>query len=74
MICKDLFSRDTDFSLYKGMAVVSSADGAEGTITNSFGASNKFRVHFPAGGQTRKARVVLHYKRYVFDKSKTFVQ
>lgn len=57
---------------HAGMAVIGPA-GQAGTLQGSFGKSGKFKVHFPSGvalqpGQPN--RVVLSFKRYLFDPDK----
>ncbi|KAK9818119.1 hypothetical protein WJX72_007434 [[Myrmecia] bisecta] len=72
-ICRSLFKKETDISLFTGMKVVTSA-GEVGTIEGPFGKSGKFKVHF-AGGVAPAAegsakQLTLTFKRYIFDHNK----
>jgi selenocysteine-specific elongation factor len=69
-ICKGMFKKETDLSVFEGLQVRTGA-GEVGCIEGRFGSSGKVRVGFratltaPRGPQDN--RVTLSYKRYVFD-------
>ena len=81
VICKGLFKPGTDMNLFLGMKVQLGEDGPEGTIDSTFGKS-KFKCVFPnfEGGMEglqeacHKSRLVLKYRRFVFDPQKRMIQ
>ena len=81
VICKGLFKPGTDMNLFIGMTVQLGAAGPVGRIEGTFGKS-KFKCVFPPldGGLAalqeacHKAKLVLRYKRFVFDPQKKMVQ
>mmetsp|Transcript_42722 Transcript_42722/g.71065 ORF Transcript_42722/g.71065 Transcript_42722/m.71065 type:complete len:239 (+) Transcript_42722:81-797(+) len=82
VIGRDLFKKETDIQLFVGLKLERSlGEGVSiGVIESSFGKSGKFKVHFPQGGQTALAKVpgsqklVLQFRRYIFDAKKKMVQ
>ena len=81
VICKGLFQPGTDMNMFIGMRVQLGNDGLVGRIDGTFGKS-KFKCVFPNNEQgieglqeaCHKARLVLRYKRFVFDPAKRMVQ
>ena len=81
VICKALFSPGTDMNLFVGMTVQLGDDGPVGRIDGTFG-KTKFKCVFPdsAGGveglqeACHKSRLLLRYKRFVFDPAKRMIQ
>ncbi|CAL8462357.1 g1890 [Coccomyxa elongata] len=71
-VCKGMFKKDTDISLFAGMKVTT-ASGAVGTIEGSFGKSGKFKVAFPKGivpAAPGHNSITLTFKRYIYDQNK----
>ena len=81
VICKGLFKPGTDMNLFLGMTVHLGVDGPIGKIDGTFG-KTKFKCVFPGndGGvealqaACHHARLVLKYKRFVFDPHKRMIQ
>mmetsp|Transcript_26991 Transcript_26991/g.52112 ORF Transcript_26991/g.52112 Transcript_26991/m.52112 type:complete len:700 (+) Transcript_26991:1-2100(+) len=78
MICGDMMSADTDFSLFSGKKVVHEQTGAEGIIEGLFGQEGKFKVRFKeelkiktdAKGNVKSGeRISMYFKRFNFEKS-----
>lgn len=84
MICTDMLSADTDFSLFSGKKVVHEQTGAEGIIEGLFGQEGKFKVRFKeelklktdAKGNVKGGeQITLYFKRFNFEKSvRGFIQ
>ena len=71
-VCTGLFKKETDLSLFTGMRVTS-AGGAEGEISGSFGKTGKIKIRFKDGlaeSDGPKSAVVLTFKKYAFDEDK----
>ncbi|KAK9906478.1 hypothetical protein WJX75_002571 [Coccomyxa subellipsoidea] len=71
-VCKGMFSKDTDISLFAGMKVTTQ-NGATGTIEGSFGKSGKFKVAFPEGivlAAPGQNTITLTFKRFIYDQDK----
>jgi selenocysteine-specific elongation factor len=71
-ICKGMFKRETDLSLFQGMKVFTDRC-EEGTISGWFGKSGKFKVFFkdgvrPIGAAGNVTKLYLHFKRHAFDR------
>jgi selenocysteine-specific elongation factor len=69
-ICKGMFSKDTDMSVFTGMEVVVEGTGEVGEISGGFGKSGKFRVSFrdnSSGGGRKEAgqEIMLKMKKYI---------
>jgi selenocysteine-specific elongation factor len=71
-VCRGMFKRETDQSLFVGLRVVS-GQGDSGTIHCSFGKSGKFRVQWdaPIAGalEDRTAegnQLLLQYKKFTY--------
>jgi len=71
-VCRGMFKRETDISLFTGMRVLTGA-GQVGTIQGAFGKSGKYKVTF-AGGVPEEQRgdpdhlchkLFLHYKKAI---------
>jgi len=81
VICKNLFQPGTDMNLFIGMKVQLGETGPVGRIDGTFGKS-KFKVTFDPmeGGMAalqeacKGARIILRYKRFVFDPAKRMIQ
>ena len=72
--CK-LFKKETNMNLFVGLNVIRSTNNAVGRIEGSFGKSGKFKVYFPAGGQSgTDGELILKFKKYVYDRSKKITQ
>ncbi|GMH38911.1 hypothetical protein BSKO_06809 [Bryopsis sp. KO-2023] len=72
-ICKSMFKKETDLSVFVGMKVTALGTGDEGKIEGSFGGGGKFRVYFENGLQAAweaDKRLDLKFKRFIFDTSK----
>ena len=71
-ICKGMFKRETDLSLFQGMKVFTDRC-EEWTISGLFGKSGKFKVFFkdgvrPIGAAGNVTKLYLHFKRHAFDR------
>ena len=71
-ICKGMFKRETDLSMFQGMKVFTNR-GEEGIIIGWFGKSGKFKVFFRDGIQPvceadKNTKLYLYFKRRAFDK------
>ena len=81
LICKNLFTAGTDMNLFMGMTVQLGDDGLVGRIDGTFG-KTKFKCVFPDHGldlagfteACRGARLMLRFKRFVFDPQKRMMQ
>ena len=81
VICKGLFKPGTDMNLFIGMSVQLGEDGLKGYIDSTFG-KTKFKCIFPTNEKgieglqeaCHKARLILKYKRFVFDPMKRMIQ
>lgn len=81
VICKNLFSQGTDMNMFLGMAVQLGEKGPVGKIESTFGKS-KFKCTFPdmEGGLAalqeacKSTKLMLRYKRFVFDPQKKMLQ
>mmetsp|Transcript_34561 Transcript_34561/g.83459 ORF Transcript_34561/g.83459 Transcript_34561/m.83459 type:complete len:791 (+) Transcript_34561:247-2619(+) len=70
----DLFKKETLLKPFLGMKVVT-PQGDIGEIKGAFGTSGKFRVHFPAGTQTREGDILrMPFKRFMHDPEKKMRQ
>ena len=83
VICKNLVKKETDISLFIGLEVVHRSSGLKGKITSSFGKSGKVKVTFDdevvveaddKGNVSSQEEIVLHYRKYIYDKSTRFAQ
>ena len=71
-ICKGMFKRETDLSMFQGMKVFTDR-GEEGIISGWFGKSGKFKVFFrdgiqPVSEADKNTKLYLYFKRHAFDK------
>ena len=81
VICKGLFKPGTDMNLFLGMQGQLGEDGPMGVIESTFG-KTKFKCRFPhfEGGMVKlqeacqRARLILKYRRFVFDPQKRMIQ
>jgi selenocysteine-specific elongation factor len=81
VICKNLFKPGTDMNLFVGMSVQLGESGPVGRIDGTFG-KTKFKCVFPENERglegmqeaCKKAKLVLRYKRFVFDAQKRMIQ
>ena len=81
VICKSLFKPGTDMNLFVGMTVQLGEGGPVGRIDSTFG-KTKFKCVFPETPRgieglqeaCHKARLLLKYKRFVFDPEKRMIQ
>ena len=81
VICKSLFKPGTDMNMFVGMKVQLGDGGPVGVIDGTFG-KTKFKCVFPETEKgieglqeaCHKARLVLKYKRFVFDPQKRMMQ
>lgn len=75
VVGKGLFKKETDFSAFVGMRVEAEG-GAAGRIESAFGKSGKFKVTFdvPTEGVKPHDRLVLRFKRYLWDTDKRMHQ
>jgi selenocysteine-specific elongation factor len=68
-ICKGMFSKDTDMSVFTGMQVVVEGTGEVGEISGGFGKSGKFRVYFnnsSSGGRKEAGQqILLKMKKFI---------
>lgn len=83
VICKNLVKKETDFSLFQNLKVVHKSTGNVGVIEGTFGKSGKIRVIFEKdvevetdekGNVKGQEEIVLHYRKYIYDKGKRFTQ
>merc|ERR1712113_558042 len=84
MVCKDMFSAETDMNLFTGLKVVHEQSGVEGIIEGTYGKEGLFRVRFKeelrvkadAKGQVKgEERISLYFKKFNFDeKSRRILQ
>ena len=71
-VCRGLFKKETDISLFEGMAVTTAA-GHAGVIVGAFGKSGKFKVSFSTSVPAEQRddpssdaqKLVLQFKRYL---------
>jgi selenocysteine-specific elongation factor len=71
-VCRGMFKRETDISLFEGMAVTTAA-GHAGVIVGAFGKSGKYKVSFSASVPAElrddlgcdAQKLVLEFKRYI---------
>ena len=71
-VCRGMFKKETDISLFEGMAVTT-AGGHAGVIAGAFGKSGKYKVTFSAGVPAEQRddpgsdaqKLVLEFKKYV---------
>jgi len=63
-VCREMFKKETDLSLFQGMTVSSRV--GPGRIEGSFGKSGKFTVAFSADGIQPGDEIVLRFRKYVF--------
>jgi selenocysteine-specific elongation factor len=74
-VCSNMFKKETDINAFVGLTVVTGR-GEEGKVSGRFGTSGKFTVDFSrplapaAQRQAGDSKVVLKYKRFVFDTDK----
>lgn len=74
IIGKGLFKKETNIELFVGLKIKHSTAG-EGIIEGSFGKSGKFKATFPQSiSGTVDNRLILNYKKFVFDKSSKISQ
>ena len=81
VICKGLFKPGTDMNMFLGMQVQLGETGPIGRIDGTFG-KTKFKCVFPETDRgmeglqeaCHKARLLLKYKRFVFDPQKKMIQ
>lgn len=81
VICKNLFAPGTDMNLFLGMSVQLGDEGPTGRIDSTFG-KTKFKCLFPDNERgieglqeaCHKAKLLLRYKRFVFDPKKRMIQ
>lgn len=83
-ICKDMFSADSDLSLFTGLKIVHEQSGTEGILEGAFGqGAEKFKVRFPqdikvkldAKGNVKGGeRITLYFKKFNFEQSKKILQ
>jgi len=81
VICKGLFKPGTDMNMFIGMRVQLGDDGPIGHIDSTFG-KTKFKCVFPPTDRgieglqdaCHKAKLLLNYKRFVFDPQKRMIQ
>eukprot|EP00887_Chlorella_sp_A99_P002875 scaffold6.g2875.t1 len=74
-ICRSMFQKETDLSLFAGEGCrsmeVAASGGARGRIEGGFGKSGKFRAYFPGGVAAQRGgaptRLTLAFKRFLFD-------
>jgi len=84
MICKDMFSAETDMTIFNGLKVVHESSGIEGIIEGSYGQKGLFKVRFKeelrmvkndGKGQVKgEERISLYFKKYNFEQSKRILQ
>mmetsp|Transcript_59924 Transcript_59924/g.106245 ORF Transcript_59924/g.106245 Transcript_59924/m.106245 type:complete len:85 (+) Transcript_59924:3-257(+) len=84
MICQDMFTAETDMSLFTGLKVTHEATGAEGILEGAYAQSGQFKVRFkeelpvksdPKTGHVKAdERIALFFKKYDFDNSKKIQQ
>lgn len=72
-ICKGMFKRETDLTLFIGMRVFTDT-GLTGTIESTFGKTGKFRVALNSAAESKPGKVHLRFKRLLFDPSKKMRQ
>ena len=79
---KDLFKRETDMKHFIGRKVVTQNGGHIGTIEGAFGQSGKFKVVFHECAEDKRRgvpvrvgeKLVLPFKRYIYDEDKYMYQ
>ena len=79
---KDLFKRETDMKQFIGRKVITEFGGYVGTIESAFGQSGKFKVVFKESENEKRSgvpvrvgeRLVLQFKRYIYDGDKRMHQ
>ena len=75
-IGRGMFKKESDISLFENLKVCTAA-GDVGILQGAFGKSGKYKVYFPAGvadelrsnPASDAQRLVLTFKRFVFDKA-----
>lgn len=73
-ICKGMFKKGSDISKFEGLRVVTDDGGTAGKIAGSFGRSGKFRVQFDQQLSSKPSRVILRFRRYLYDPEKRMRQ
>jgi len=75
-VVKGLFKKETDIELFVGMQVVMADSGEVGIVEGSFGKSGKIKVRFrdPVADKRSGRRLIMYFKRYVFDQEKKMIQ
>ena len=74
-VCKGMFKKETDLSLFQNMEV-QTGTGAVGTVAGSFGKSGKFKVSFRTAvskeeqGNPEANKLVMRFRKYIFDDDK----
>lgn len=67
IICKGLFKKETDMSLFIGKRISTDTDGELGVILGSFGKAGKFKVDFREGTKATKGdKIYLRFIQYMF--------
>eukprot|EP00929_Paragymnodinium_shiwhaense_P081401 TRINITY_DN4257_c0_g1_i2.p1 TRINITY_DN4257_c0_g1~~TRINITY_DN4257_c0_g1_i2.p1 ORF type:complete len:669 (-),score=147.97 TRINITY_DN4257_c0_g1_i2:81-2087(-) len=84
LICRDMFTAETDMSLFTGLKVVHESSGLEGVLEGSYGKEGLFKVRFKEkldvrtdakGSVVGEERISLYFKKFDFDeKSRTINQ
>lgn len=71
-----LYSKEAGISKYLGLKLETLAGDVVGYVHSSFGSTGKFKIKFPLGvtGLRAGSRLVLRYKRFIYDKSKAMIQ
>lgn len=71
-----LYSKEAGIKNYVGLKLETEAGKVIGVIQGAFGATDKFRIHFPGGAAEIHAgmKLIMRYKRYVFDSQKVMRQ
>ena len=71
-----LFNKEAGIGRYLGMKLETSSGDVVGFIHSPFGATGKFKIRFPLGvkGLRFGSRLVLKFKRFVYDRTKTMHQ
>ncbi|XP_053964670.1 selenocysteine-specific elongation factor [Anastrepha ludens] len=83
-IVENLFSKQGNRDMYVGK-IVELSTGEKGHIESTFGQKSKVKVHFPnglkvetlnelKGGRFSSCKVLLKFKKYIFNKQMTLVQ
>ena len=70
LICRGLFKKETDMSLFTGKKICTDVEGEVGTILGSFGKAGKFKVDFRNGTKATKGdKIYLRFKQYLFNEA-----